>query len=265
MALEIIYLWVARMIMSTLHFRDVIPFDTVLLHGTVRDELGRKMSKSLGNSPDPIDIIDKVGADALRFSMVFGTPKGADVIYSDAILETGRNFANKIWNAYRFIMMNVGEGEKLPDRKDLKLELADRWIYSRLNETAREAANHYQNLRLNDAGQCVPIHLGRILFLYIELPKTASIPRTPPRAAPRLYPSRRDAVCHAPAASHHALHHEEIRQSVKTVFPQPEEALIEAAFPVCDDTLVDPAIADDMAFMQEAILPCATGKQINLS
>ena len=95
---EIIYQWVARMIMSTLHFMDKIPFDTVLLHGTVRDEIGRKMSKSLGNSPDPIDLINSVGADALRFSMIFGTPKGADVIFSESILETGRNFANKMWN-----------------------------------------------------------------------------------------------------------------------------------------------------------------------
>ncbi|HHV37568.1 MAG TPA: valine--tRNA ligase, partial [Candidatus Cloacimonetes bacterium] len=152
---EIIYLWVARMIMSTLHFKKTIPFDTVLLHGIVRDDIGRKMSKSLGNSPDPIDIIDKVGADALRFSMVFNTPKGADVVYSDAILETGRNFANKIWNAYRFIAMGTSGIEGLPAKDELKLELADRWIISRLNEVAKEAGEHYENLRLNDAAQCI--------------------------------------------------------------------------------------------------------------
>ncbi|MDY0111471.1 MAG: valine--tRNA ligase [Candidatus Syntrophosphaera sp.] len=152
---EIIYLWVARMIMSTLHFVDIIPFQTVLLHGIVRDEYGIKMSKSLGNSPDPIDIIDRVGADALRFSMVFGTPKGADVIFSESILETGRNFANKIWNAYRFIMMNVKEGEKLPGKDELQMELADLWIYSRLNETIRDTAEFYQNLRFNDAAQII--------------------------------------------------------------------------------------------------------------
>ncbi|NLA44773.1 MAG: valine--tRNA ligase, partial [Candidatus Cloacimonetes bacterium] len=169
---EIIYLWVARMIMSTLHFVHIIPFQIVLLHGTVRDEYGRKMSKSLGNSPDPIDIIDRVGADALRFSMVFGTPKGADVIFSESILETGRNFANKIWNAYRFIMMNVTEGEKLPPKEELQMELADRWIYSRLNETVRNTAEHYQNLRFNDAAQSIFQFLwDEFCSWYIELSK----------------------------------------------------------------------------------------------
>jgi len=92
---DIIYLWVARMIMATLEFKDKIPFDTVLLHGMVRDEKGIKMSKSLGNSPDPLDIIETVGADALRFSIIFASPKGHDSYYSKSILETGRNFANK--------------------------------------------------------------------------------------------------------------------------------------------------------------------------
>ena len=115
---EIIYLWVARMIMATLEFEQKIPFDTVFLHGIVRDEIGRKMSKSLGNSPDPINIIDEVGADALRFSMIFNTPKGQDSYYSDSLLETGRNFANKIWNAFRYIMMNVEKINGLPNQED---------------------------------------------------------------------------------------------------------------------------------------------------
>jgi valyl-tRNA synthetase len=265
---EIIYLWVARMIMSTLYFKDKIPFDTVLLHGTVRDEIGRKMSKSLGNSPDPIDIIGRVGADALRFSMVFGTPKGADVIYTDAILETGRNFANKIWNAYRFIMMNVSEGETLPQRDDLKLELADRWIYSRLQETAREAAEHYQNLRLNDAGQCIFQFLwDEFCSWYIELSKDRLNSGDPIARGTALY-----ILLDVMQASMRLLHPimpfitEEVWQSVKSVFSQPEEALITAAFPQCDETLIDPDIADDMAFMQEAISAVRNlRKQINLN
>ncbi len=250
---EIIYLWVARMIMSTLHFKDRIPFGTVLLHGTVRDDLGRKMSKSLGNSPDPIDIIASVGADALRFSMIFNTPKGADVVYSDAILETGRNFANKIWNAFRFIMMNLPEGYEPLPRQELKLELADRWIYSRLNETAREAADHYANLRLNDAGQCVFKFIwDEFCSWYIELSKDRL-------ADPDAAPTARFILLEVMQASMRLLHPimpfitEEIWQSIKSVFPQPEEALIAAAFPACDPALVDPEIADDMAFMQETI------------
>lgn len=264
---EIIYLWVARMIMSTLHFKDKIPFDTVLLHGTVRDDLGRKMSKSLGNSPDPIDIIEKVGADALRFSMVFGTPKGADVTYSDSILETGRNFANKIWNAFRFIMMNIQEGEKLPAKEDLKLELADRWIYSRLQETARDAADHYQNLRLNDAGQCVFQFIwDEFCSWYIELSKDRLNSGDPASRGTALY-----ILLDVMQASMRLLHPimpfitEEIWQSVKSIFPQPEEALIVAAFPQPDENLIDPNIADDMAFMQESISAVRNlRRQINL-
>ena len=265
---EIIYLWVARMIMSTLHFKGVIPFDTVLLHGTVRDDLGRKMSKSLGNSPDPIDIINQVGADALRFSMVFGTPKGADVVYTDNILETGRNFANKIWNAYRFIMMNLPEGYKPLDRKDLKLELADRWIYSRLSEVSREAAEHYQNLRLNDAGQCVFQFLwDEFCSWYIELSKDRLNSDDALSQGTALY-----ILLDVMQASMRLLHPimpfitEEVWQSIKSVFPQPEQALISAEFPLCDTSLIDPDIADDMSFMQETISAVRNlRKQLNLA
>ncbi len=265
---EIIYLWVARMIMSTLYFKNVIPFDTVLLHGTVRDDIGRKMSKSLGNSPDPIDIIAQVGADALRFSMIFNTPKGADVVYTDGILETGRNFANKIWNAYRFIMMNISEADKLPSRKDLQLELADRWIYSRLIEVSCEAGEHYANLRLNDAAQCIfKFVWDEFCSWYIELSKD------------RLYSADEasdltvkyillDVMQSAMRLLHPIMPFitEEIWQSIKGVFPMPESALISAAFPQCDASLIDPDIADDMAFMQEAISAVRNlRKEINLN
>ncbi|MBP7195006.1 MAG: valine--tRNA ligase [Candidatus Cloacimonetes bacterium] len=276
---EIIYLWVARMIMSTLHFKDKIPFDTVLLHGTVRDELGRKMSKSLGNSPDPIDIIDKVGADALRFSMVFNTPKGADVIYSDNILETGRNFANKIWNAYRFIMMNMEEGQQLPSRAELKLELADRWIYSRLQQVIAQSADHYENLRFNDAAQTIFQFLwDEFCSWYIELSKDRLMePQTSPSGYnadndPKSGSTARYILLDVMQTGMRLLHPvmpfitEEIWQGVKSIFPMPEPALITAAFPVSNPQLIDPAIADEMAFMQESISAIRNlRKQVNLA
>jgi valyl-tRNA synthetase len=280
---EIIYLWVARMIMSTLHFKKMIPFDTVLLHGTVRDELGRKMSKSLGNSPDPIDIIETVGADALRFSMVFSTPKGADVFYSDAILETGRNFANKIWNAYRFIMMNAETINGLPKKEELQLELADKWIYSRLNEVTLEAKAHYDNLRLNDAAQVLFKFIwDEFCSWYIELSKD------------RLYNVEQDsnpAITQLTAkyilldvmqASMRLLHPimpfitEEIWQGIKTHFPIESsvgfqscdkgiESLMIAAFPIADKKYIDKSIADEMAFAQESIVAIRNlRKQVNL-
>ena len=265
---EIIYLWVARMIMSTLHFVDIIPFQTVLLHGIVRDEYGIKMSKSLGNSPDPIDIIDRVGADALRFSMVFGTPKGADVIFSESILETGRNFANKIWNAYRFIMMNVKEGEKLPGKDELQMELADLWIYSRLNETIRDTAEFYQNLRFNDAAQIIFQFLwDEFCSWYIELSKDRLKSNDSLSRSTTLF-ILLDVMQNSMRLLHPIMPFitEEIWQNIKKVFPQPEEALIIAAFPSCNETMIDPEIADDMSFMQEAITAVRNlRKELNLN
>lgn len=265
---EIIYLWVARMIMSTLHFIHIIPFQTVLLHGTVRDEYGIKMSKSLGNSPDPIDIIDRVGADALRFSMVFGTPKGADVIFSESILETGRNFANKIWNAYRFIMMNIKEGEKLPRKDELQMELADLWIYSRLNETARNTAEHYQNLRFNDAAQGIFQFLwDEFCSWYIELSKDRLNSNDILSRSTTLY-ILLDVMQNSMRLLHPIMPFitEEIWQNIKKVFPQTEDALIIAAFPSCDEKMIDPEIADDMSFMQEAITAVRNlRKELNLN
>jgi valyl-tRNA synthetase len=266
---EIIYLWVARMIMSTLHFKKTIPFDTVLLHGIVRDDLGRKMSKSLGNSPDPIDIIDKVGADALRFSMIFNTPKGADVVYSDAILETGRNFANKIWNAYRFIALGTADIPGLPREDELKLELADRWIISRLNEVAKEAGEHYENLRLNDAAQCVFQFLwDEYCSWYIELSKD----RLGEDASTEEKLTAKYVLLNVMQAGMRLLHpimpfiSEEIWQSVKEQFPMEDEALIIAKFPVADEALIDKDIADEMRFVQESITAIRNlRKQLNLS
>ena len=265
---EIIYLWVARMIMSTLHFKKMIPFDTVLLHGMVRDDIGRKMSKSLGNSPDPIDIIDRVGADALRFSMVFSTPKGADVIYSDNILETGRNFANKIWNAYRYIMMNMDEGQKLPSSSELQLELADRWIYSRLQEVTLRARKNYEELDFNEAAQCIFSFLwDEYCSWYIELSKDRL---SEPDSASAL--TAKYILLDVMQQGMRLLHPimpfitEEIWQGIKTIFPIKEEALIIAAFPSADESLIDPDIADDMSFIQESISAIRNlRKQVNLA
>lgn len=266
---EIIYLWVARMIMSTLHFKDMIPFSTVLLHGTVRDEIGRKMSKSLGNSPDPIDIIGSVGADALRFSMIFNTPKGADVTYADALLEGGRNFANKMWNAYRFIMMNVNEIEGLPNKQDLQLELADRWILSRLQEVTSEAISHYENLRLNDAANCIfKFMWDEFCSWYIELSKD----RLREEAGLASQLSTKYVLLDVMQNGMRLLHPimpfitEEIWQGIKAVFPLEEEALIIAAFPEVDPQLLDPQIDDEMRFVQESITAIRNlRKQVNLA
>ena len=266
---EIIYLWVARMIMSTLHFKKMIPFDTVLLHGTVRDEIGRKMSKSLGNSPNPIDIIDRVGADALRFSMIFNTPKGADVAYADSMLELGRNFANKMWNAYRFIMMNVNEIEGLPTKPELQLELADKWIISRLQEVTAEVREHYENLRLNDAATVIfKFMWDEFCSWYIELAKD----RLRPEAGLASQLTAKCVLLDVMQNGMRLLHPimpfitEEIWQGIKEVFPLQDEALIIAEFPEADTSLIDPSIDDEMRFVHETITAIRNlRKQVNLA
>ena len=163
-ASEIIFFWVARMIMAGIEFMGDIPFSKVYIHGTVRDDIGRKMSKSLGNGVDPLDVIDTHGADALRFSMMVITAQGQDVFISyprpgdkkKAAFNTfdiGRNFANKIWNASRLILSNVIE--PLDRVEDYEEELADRWIISRFNHTAREITEYLDSFRFNDAARSI--------------------------------------------------------------------------------------------------------------
>ena len=139
---DIITFWVSRMMVSGVEQMGEPPFETVLIHGLVRDELGRKMSKSLGNGVDPLEVIEEYGADALRFSLVMGVSPGNDTRYSRDKVEAARNFANKVWNASRFVLMNVNE------RKDFdpaKLETADKWILSRLQEAIRDISDHMED------------------------------------------------------------------------------------------------------------------------
>ena len=129
---DIIFFWVARMIFSSLEYMDDIPFNTVLFHGIVRDAEGRKMSKSLGNGIDPLAEIEKYGADALRFTLATGNTPGNDMRYSPERVEASRNFANKLWNAARFVLMNLDENEPAPHIPE-NLELEDKWIISKFN------------------------------------------------------------------------------------------------------------------------------------
>lgn len=170
---DIIFFWVARMIMFGLYEMKEIPFKDVFFHGIVRDEIGRKMSKSLGNSPDPLNLIDEFGADAIRFSMIYNTSQGQDVHFSEKLLEMGRNFANKIWNVARFVIMNLENFDiKSVNKGDLKLELVDKWIFSRMNETSKEVADYIDKFQLDDAAKAVYEFLrGDFCDWYVELAK----------------------------------------------------------------------------------------------
>ena len=149
---DIIFFWVIRMIFSGYEQMGEKPFDTVLFHGLIRDELGRKMSKSLGNGIDPLEVIEKYGADALRFTLVTGNAPGNDMRFSDQKIQASRNFANKIWNASRFILMNIGSGGVSEPGEDA-LEDADRWILCRMNETVQSVTDNMEKYELGIAAQ----------------------------------------------------------------------------------------------------------------
>ena len=145
---DIIFFWVARMIFSGVEHMKKEPFKYVLIHGLVRDAMGRKMSKSLGNGVDPLEVIDNYGTDALRYALTIGTSPGNDMRFSEEKLESSRNFANKIWNAFRFAMMNFDEDVDFSEINTELFSLADRWILSRVNTVSREVTENLEKFEL---------------------------------------------------------------------------------------------------------------------
>ncbi|MGM0588864.1 MAG: valine--tRNA ligase [Bacteroidota bacterium] len=149
---EIMFFWVARMIIAGYYFRDEKPFSNVYYTGIVRDNQRRKMSKSLGNSPDPIKLIEQYGADGVRVGMLFSSPAGNDLLFEEQLCEQGRNFANKIWNAFRFLAMNMEEGEEYsPELRIDEDNLADRWMMARLHQTVKAMNDDFDKFRINEA------------------------------------------------------------------------------------------------------------------
>ncbi len=173
-AYDIITFWVARMIFSGLEHMHEVPFREVLIHGIVRDEQGRKMSKSLGNGVDPLVVIDKYGADSLRFSLVNGIAPGSDIRFSEDKLESYRNFMNKIWNASRFVLMNA-ENVEIKDIDDIKkLTSADKWILSKLNSTVASVTKFMDKYEVGLAAtRLYEFIWSQFCDWYIELSKTA--------------------------------------------------------------------------------------------
>ena len=168
---DIIFFWVARMIFSGIEYTGQVPFDTVLIHGIVRDSQGRKMSKSLGNGVDPLVEIEKYGADALRFSLATGNSPGNDMRYIPERVESSRNFANKLWNASRFILMNLPDDQKAPYLpKNLSLE--DKWILSKYNSLVKDVTDNLDKFEIGVAVQKLYDFIWDIFCdWYIELCK----------------------------------------------------------------------------------------------
>ncbi len=148
---DILFFWDARMVMAGLEFTGRVPFEVLYIHGMIQDEQGRPMSKSLGNGIDPIQMIEQYGADAVRYSLCVLTTEGQDMKLSESKFEMGRNFANKLWNASRFVMMNLEAGPVAEG--EVRLELADRWILSRYQGRVRHITRLLENLKYSDAAK----------------------------------------------------------------------------------------------------------------
>ncbi len=248
---DIIFFWVARMIFSAMEHMKEEPFKYVLIHGLVRDSQGRKMSKSLGNGVDPLEVIDKYGADALRFTLATGNSPGNDMRYYDERVEASRNFANKIWNASRFIMMNLDEDIKygLPDAESLALE--DKWILDKYNKVVKEVTDNLDKFELGVAvAKLYDFIWDEYCDWYIEFVK------------PRLY----DDDCPTNKAAQQTLSYvlsntlkllhpfmpfitEEIWQKL----PHEGESIVISEWPKYDDELCFGVQAENMEMIKEAL------------
>ena len=170
---DIIFFWVARMIFSGLECTGKKPFNDVLIHGIVRDSQGRKMSKSLGNGIDPLEVIEKYGADSLRFSLILGVSPGNDAKYMPEKLEQASNFANKIWNAAKFVLMNLEDCDNVENIEIDKLQYEDKWIISKLNTLVKEVRNNFEHYELGVATQKIYDFIwNEFCDWYIEIVKT---------------------------------------------------------------------------------------------
>lgn len=249
-AREIIYLWVARMIMTSLHFLDEIPFREVYIYATVLNEEGRRMSKSLGTGIDPLDMIDKCGADALRFALIQQAGKGQDIRFSEKRVEDIRNFCNKIWNMSRFVLLNLdtesGKPPEAPSRDRLRDE--DKWILSRLQKTVTAVNKGLEGYDMDNAARALYDFLwSEYADWYIEIAK------------PRLQGNERPIVQYVLwrvlETSLRLLHPvmpfitEQIWQSI----PHEGESIMVAPFPTVDAGLIDEGAERSMELVKEAV------------
>ncbi len=240
---DIIFFWVARMIFSGIEHMGEVPFKTVFFHGLVRDAQGRKMSKSLGNGIDPLQEIEKYGADALRFTLVTGNSPGNDIRYSDERVNASRNFANKIWNAARFILMNI-EGKDVKCEIPEKLYLEDKWIISKFNNVAKEVTENLEKFELGIAvSKLYDFLWDDFCDWYIELAKIRMNGEDEDSAA-----SARQVLVWVLSSTLKLLHPfmPYITEEIWQTLPHEGEALVIASWPKYDEALNFAAEAAEM-------------------
>ena len=241
---DILFFWVARMIMMGLEDTGDIPFRTVYLHGLLRDKRGEKMSKVRGNVLNPIDTLEQYGTDALRFAVITGTSPGNDSKLTPAKLETGRNFANKLWNATRFVVTSINDEQVDMEIQPELLPTEDRWILSRLNRTIASVASLMENFQFAEAQRQIYDFLwGEYCDWYIEISKIRL------HSEGKESPSPIPVLVYVLEASLRLLHPympfitEELWQNLKQHLPsdwQVTESIMVAAYPEADETAIDP-------------------------
>lgn len=248
---DIIFFWVARMIFSGLHSMGDIPFDTVLIHGIVRDSQGRKMSKSLGNGVDPLEVIEKYGADALRFMLTTGNAPGNDIRYYEEKVEAARNFANKIWNASRFVMMNLDE-RLIDEYRDCKeYTIADKWILSRINTVVKEVTENIDKFEIGIAAQKIYDFMWtEFCDWYIELVKPVLYGEDE-KAKGIVLNVLNEVLSTGLKLLHPVMPY--ITEEIYVNLPNSEETIVTSKWPEYNDALKDEKVEEEMNYIIEAI------------
>jgi len=250
---DIIFFWVARMIIAGLYFQKNIPFSDVYFTSIIRDLQGRKMSKSLGNSPDPLEVINEYGADALRFSVIYLAPLGQDVLFATEKCEIGRNFANKIWNAGRFLLMNAQTIKTNAALSEKHIDIVDEWMQSRFNQTVKDLNRAMEKFEFNNASKIIYAFVWNdFCDWYIELSKS------------KFYSDNEEIK--SAALTRALLHFENLLKLVHPFMPfvteelwqliekrNEGESISTSAYPKCDETLIKQNVDDEMNFLQEVV------------
>lgn len=247
---DIIFFWVSRMIMASLEFLGEVPFKDIYITGLVRDKQGRKMSKSLGNGIDPLEVVDQYGADAMKFTLAFMATQGQDILIDMDSFKLGSRFANKVWNAARFLLMNL-EGLELAKIEDLSLTTMDLWIYHQLNDAARRVQIAMENYKFNDGAQAVyDFFWNDFCDWYVESAKQGLYSEDV-QEKQRQVTILLDLLAQSMRLMHPfaSFISEEIYQKLPNVCDQ----LIESAYPSYDEAKSHPQEASLVKRMQEAI------------
>lgn len=247
---DIIFFWVARMLIMGMEFMKEIPFEKVFIHGLVRDSQGRKMSKSLGNGIDPLEVIEKYGADTLRFMLITGNTPGNDMRFYWERVEGTRNFANKIWNASRFALMNMEGYDK--DAELAPYTLADKWILSRLQDTVKDVTGLLERFELGEAGRAIYDFIwSEVCDWYIEIAKPRLYNKE--AAAERATAQRVLATVLVSAMKLLHPYMPFITEEIYQCLPHEAESIMISKWPVADESLIDPEAERGMNAIMDSI------------